>query len=248
VRSLVQTVVSVSGLLALASTGLQERQHAAVVALAGAPTSLLLSADRFLDARPELDPSREVRAELLDVLGLFGVRLCVSLVRLGSAPDAGSLATALRRLSGLEEVRALLLERFMNRAGVLKAQHAVRTVEAALADRPVPAAGALRRRIEGVLAGAHELTELRLLGDLRTGELDLGDDAALLDAERLLGVEGSSARERLGVDAEATDADVRTAAIEALRRWQRRASSPLATPDLRRAAELVRRTCEGLLG
>ena len=79
----------------------------------------------------------------------------------------------------------------MGRAGVLKAQHAVRTVEAALTDRPVPAAGALRRRIEGVLAGAHELTELRLLGDLRTGELDLGDDDALLDAEQLLGVEGS---------------------------------------------------------
>ena len=136
----------------------------------------------------------------------------------------------------------------MGRAGVLKAQHAVRTVEAALADRPVPEAGALRRRIEGVLAGAHELTELRLLGDLRTGELDLGDDDALLDAERLLGVEGSSARERLGLDADAADADVRTAAIEALRRWQRRGSSPLATPDLRRTAELVRRTCEGLLG
>ena len=123
------------------------------------------------------------------MLGLFGVRLCVSLVRLGSAPDAGALAAALRRLSGLEDVRALLLERFMGRAGVLKAQHAVRTVEAALTERPVPEAGALRRRIEGVLAGAHELTELRLLGDLRTGELDLGDDDALLDAERLLGVE-----------------------------------------------------------
>ena len=52
VRALVQTVVSVSGLLALASTGLQERQHAAVVALADAPTSLLLSADRLLDAQP----------------------------------------------------------------------------------------------------------------------------------------------------------------------------------------------------
>jgi len=247
VRALVQTVVSVSGLLALASTGLQERQHAAVVALAGAPTSLLLSADRLLDARPEVGPSREVRAELLDVLGLFGVRLCVSLVRLGTAPDAGSLAAALRRLSGLEDVRALLLERFMGRAGVLKAQLAVRTVEAALADRPVPEAGALRRRIEGVLAGAHELTELRLLGDLRTGELDLGDDDALLDAERLLGVEGSSARERLGLDPDAADADVRTTAIEALRRWQRRGSSPLATPDLRRTAELVRRTCEGIV-
>ncbi|WP_456787263.1 dynamin family protein [Cellulomonas sp. P5_C5] len=247
VRSLVQTVVSVSGLLALASTGLQERQHAAVATLAAAPTSLLLSADRLLDALPEHGPSREVRAELLEVLGLFGVRLCVSLVRLGSAADAATLAGALRRLSGLEDVRGLLLERFVARATVLKMRRAVRTVEAALAARPVEAAGVLRRRVEEVLASAHELVELRLLDDLRTGELQLGDDAAALDAERLLGVDGDTPHERLGLDPAVPDEEVRAAAIEALRRWHRRAASPLATPDLRRTAELVARSCEGIV-
>ena len=38
-----------------------------------------------------------------------------------------------------------------------------------------------------------------------------------------------------------------TAAIEALRRWQRRGASPMATPDLRRAADVLRRTCEGVV-
>src|SRR3712207_7570244 len=53
--------------------------------LAAAPTSLLLSADRLLDARPDVGPDRVMRAELLDGLGLFGVRLDRKSTRLNSS-------------------------------------------------------------------------------------------------------------------------------------------------------------------
>ncbi|WP_028048498.1 dynamin family protein [Cellulomonas sp. URHD0024] len=247
VRALVQGVVPVSGLLAMASVELEERQFAGLRDLATAPTSLLLSADRLVDARPDLGPSRELRSELLDLLGLFGIRLAVSLVRLGNASDAGSLAVALRVASGLDEVRTLLRERFAVRSAVLQARGALQAIGSALDASSIPRSAALRRGVESVVAGAHELTEMAVLEDLRTGELELGDEEALADAERLLGVDGDDPRARLGLATDSDEETVHAGAREALRRWQQRSSSPIASPDMRRVATDVRRTCEGLL-
>ncbi len=247
VRSLVQTVVPVCGLIGMAASLLGERHVAAVAELASGPTSLLLSADRLLDARPDLGPSREARGELLDLLGMFGVRLAVTLLRTGEVDGAVTLAPRLAAASGLEEVRRLLLDRFTARAGVLQAQNAVRVVEAVLAESGVPEVDRLRRRAEAVVAGAHELAELRLLNDLRTGVVEVDDADLLADAERLLGVDGDEPTARLGLDPSASDDEVHEAAVAALRRWQRRAGSPVASPAVRRTAETVRRTCEGLL-
>lgn len=255
VRALVQTVVAVSGLLGLAALGLTERHHRALVDLAGRPASLLLSADRLLSDDPPAgdetsDPaapgSARSRAELVDLLGFVGVRFAVALVRDGRAPDAQTLAAALRRASGLDELRALLLDRFTGRAALLKAQNAVRTVEAALAEDPVAGAGELRRRLDAVVADSHELAELRLLAGLRTGDVDLGDDGLAADAEALLGGDGQDARARLRLT-DHPDTDVRAAAVAALRRWQRRGESPVASPAVRRTADVLRRTCEGIV-
>lgn len=246
VRSLVQTVVPASGLIALAATQLQERQFVALGALASAPASVLLSADRVLHAHPDRAPTAEVRAELLDALGVFGVRLSVALLREGRARDAGELATALGAVSGLDEVRRLLTDRFMARAGTLKSQNAIRTLEAVLGRAPVAAGDRLRRRLEDVLANAHEVVELRLLNDLRTGEVLL-DDALRAEAERVLGGEGESGPVRLGLGPDVPPEEVRAAVLTVLRRWQRLGSSPVASPAVRRTADVVRRTCEGLL-
>jgi hypothetical protein len=247
VRALVQTVLPVSGLLAEAGATLQESDHAALSALAARPGSALLSADRFVADAPALPVPVQRRRQLLAGMGLFGVRLAVALVQQGVAPDAGALARELRARSGLEELRTVLLDQFTDRTEVLKAQHALRTLEAVLDASPVPAADWLRSRVEAVVVGAHELTELRLLNDLRTGAVELADPDLRDEAEALLGAGGGAVRPRLRLPAETPDAELRPAVISALRRWQRLGESPIADPGTRRTAAVLRRTCEGLL-
>jgi hypothetical protein len=248
IRALVQTVVPVSGLLAQAGATLQEADHAAVAAIALRPGSSLLSADRFVAPSPDLPVPAARRHELLAMLGLFGVRLAVALVQQGLATDAGMLARELRGRSGLDELRTVLLDQFTDRQDVLKAQHALRGLEAVLDATPVPATDWLRSRVEAIVVGAHELTELRLLNDLRTGAITLPDADLRDEAEALLGAGGGALRVRLRLAADTPDTDLRPAVLGALRRWQRLGESPIADPGSQRTAAVLRRSCEGLLG
>jgi dynamin family protein len=248
VRALVQTVLPVAGLLAEAAVGLRERDVAALAALAaGGPAAdaLLLSAQRFLAPGGPVAPA--VRHELLTAMGLSGVRLSVALLRAGVVHDGVGLARELRRRSGLDALRDTLLTRFTQRRDVLKAQAALGAVERVLARRPVPGAERLRVQVEAVLAGAHELVELRLLNDLRTGAAELGGDELTAEAEALLGAGGTDVRSRLRLPADAPQEALRPAVIAAVRKWQRRAESPVADADARRAAAVLRRTGEAML-
>jgi hypothetical protein len=247
IRGLVQTVVPVSGLLAQAAALLPESDHAALAAIALRPGGSLLSADRFVAPSPDLPVPATRRHELLAGLGLFGVRLAVALVQQGLAEDAGMLARELRARSGLDDLRTLLLDQFTDRQEVLKAQHALRGLEAVLEANPVPAAEWLRTRVEALVVGAHELTELRLLNDLRTGAITLSDADLRDEAEALLGAGGGALRVRLRLDPDTPDGELRAAVLDALRRWQRLGESPIADPGTRRTAAVLRRTCEGLL-
>jgi len=251
VRALVQTVLPVAGLLAEAAVGLRERDAASLAALAAGGTAadaLLLSAQRFAapDGPDGIVPAA-ARRELLAAMGLSGVRLSVALLRAGVVHDAVGLARELRRRSGLDALRDTLLTRFTERRDVLKAQAALGAVERVLARRPVPGAERLSAQVEATVAGAHELVELRLLGDLRTGVAELGDDDLTAEAEALLGANGTDVRARLLLPAEAPDEALRPAVIAAVRRWQRRAESPVADATARRTSAVLRRTGEALL-
>jgi hypothetical protein len=247
VRALVQTVLPVAGLLAEAATGLRAQDHAALQAVAGAEEGLLLSADEFVaeDARAPVPAA--LRRELLATMGLTGVRLSVALIRAGLVHDAGELARQLRRRSGLEDVRSALLSQFAGRGDLLKAQAALHTVERLLDTHPLDDGERLRSQAEAILAGAHELVELRLLNDLRTGALVLPDASLAEEAERLLGQAGTDPWSRLGLPLQAAEEEVRAAALTALRAWQRRGESPMTGPAVHRVAVAARRTAEGLL-
>ena len=252
VRGLVQTVLPVAGLLAEAAVGLRERDAAALSALArGGPVAdaLLLTAQRFAGADGAADGivAAAARRELLASMGLSGVRLSVALLRAGVVHDAVGLARELRRRSGLDALRDTLLTRFAQRRDVLKAQAALGAVERVLARRQVPGAERLRAQVEAVLAGAHELTELRLLNDLRTGTVELGGEELTAEAEALLGADGTDVRARLRLPPDAPVTALRPAVITAVRRWQREAASPAAAADARRAAAVLRRSGEALL-
>lgn len=67
------------------------------------------------------------------------------------------------------------------------------------------------------------------------------------EAERLIGGQGTAPRIRLALDAEATDDDIRSAALFAAERWRRVAESPFSSREVAETAQTVVRSCEGLV-
>lgn len=247
-RGLCQTVVAVAGLLAETARTMRQDEFVALGELAALPRAdveaLLLSADRF--GRTELDrPDSTTRIRLLERFGLFGVRLATTLIRQG-VKDPTALADDLVRRSGLDELRRVLDTQFSERRDLLKSRSALLAVDLVLTREPRPAGARLRAEVERILAGAHEFVELRALSDLRAGKIVFPPEA-LADAERLLGGDGGSAVARLGLGDDAGPGELHGAATEALRRWRRRAESPLTGRASAEAARVVVRSCEGLL-
>jgi hypothetical protein len=257
IRALAQTVVPVAGLLAETGRTLRQAEFGALQALALGPREyvdkMLLSADRFtreltLEGAPEgVDalPSAVVRRDLVGRLGMFGIRIALPLIRQGSS-DAPALAAELVRRSGLQELKDVLAALFTERGELLKARSALVALEAVLRETPVEAGEALLAEVERIMSGAHEFVELGLLGGLRAGVVVLPKDV-MTEAERLLGGSGQQPWVRLGLESDASSAQLRTAAIEAMARWRRRAENPLSVRATAEAARVVVRTCEGLI-
>jgi len=250
VRGLCQNVVAVAGLLAQTGRTLRQAEHTALAALSRTSRddleTELLSVDRFLRAGGDGDVSTDVRRRLLARFGLFGIRLSTSLVRQGAATSA-ALASELVDRSGLRELEQVLHAQFTERRDVLKARSALLAVDAVLRTGDgAGRRGPLAREIDRILSGAHEFTELRLLGALRSGAVTLpARDAG--DGERLLGDAGASAAARLGLEPEATAADLTDAAYAALDRWQRHTVNPMFSRTTTDACRAVVRSCEGIL-
>jgi hypothetical protein len=250
VRSLCSTVIPVAGLLAQAAVTLTEDDYGALVRLAGTDqailSNLLLDASTFA-SQAEGDTGgvgADVRRTLLDQLGLFGIRLALNLIAEHRARSAAELARSLSAASGIDDLRQVLLTQLAQRRDMLKARAALLSLDDIVGTRTDPVTEALSRRLEALLAGAHEFVEAGLLGVIRTSGLDLCTDE-LDAAERLLGGHGIEVAARLGV-ADAT-ADKQSAARTELERWQRRCEDPFISPDTVRAARILVRTCEGLL-
>jgi len=241
------TAVACSGLIGLAGRVLSEADHAALARLAAVPRPELevhlLSADRFL--RGELPVDTQVRAGLLDRLGLFGVRLATTLVRTGCDTRAALSAELIRR-SGLTELRESVNRFFVDRRETLKSRSALAAVEALLRADPSPGAAELLGAVERILAGAHEFRELRLLAALRDTRLGFDADVAA-EARRLVGGDGVGLAARLGVEHDASAQRLWEVAADAQWRWRDRAEDPLLRLAQRRGAQVVVRSCEGML-
>ena len=249
IRGLCQTVVAVAGLLA--QTGRTMRQHE-FAALTAAGRAAAGRAGRRCCCRSTGSPgpswpsrTRDTRAALMDRFGLFGVRLATTLIRQG-VTDPNQIAAELVRRSGLDELRSVLATQFAERRDLLKARSALLAIDLVLTREPRPASAPLAAEVERILAGAHEFAELRLLSTLRSGAVKL--PAEVLDeAERLLGGDGGSAAARLGLDPATGPGELRSAALDAVSRWQRRAESPLSGRAVSDVARVVVRSVEGVL-
>lgn len=256
IRRLCQTVVPVAGLLAQSGCTLRESEYRALELLTQAPADeldlALLSADRFARDTLSVAVTPIEREQLLDRLGLFGVRLAVALLRSGEARSSTDLAEALVARSGLDQLREVLRSQFAARRDVLKARSALLGLESVLRRHPgvgtatgTVSADAIGSELERITAGAHEFTEIRILNALRAGSIDVKPEEAT-DMERLLGAAGTSVPARLGLPEGASVEEQRTAMLEELARWQRRAENPLSSREVADAASELVRTCSGI--
>ncbi|PXX65308.1 dynamin family protein [Nocardia tenerifensis] len=247
---LCQAVIPVAGLLAFAAATLRQQEYAAFEALAGVPvdelSAALLSADRF--ARPDvaLPVAPELRAQLAERFGLFGIRMAVTLVRLG-VRDSATLAAELTARSGVDELRSVLDVQFGQRADQLKAHSALTALARVLTAYPGSPADALLPRVRTLLADVHGFAELRLLGRLRTDELGL-PPADLAELHRLIGGSGIAPHLRLGLPVDAAPSVQRDQAVAAVRKWRSRARHPLADQFTATACLTAARSAEGTLG
>ena len=247
IRELASAVVPVAGLIAETATTLREGQVAWLreVAALDEPrrTRLLQSVDRFRD--PELNPlGAEIREELLDRLGLYGLRLVVDLLVEGRVRTATDLSAALLTASGITELKRILNDQFATRSGALKARSALaalRAIADELQRRAVVGASELAAEVERVEAASEELALLRLLHLVLAGLVEVSPDERL-EIERLTGA-GSPA-ERVGLAEGATPEAVQAAALAGIERWRLRAANPLADRRAAEAAEIVVRAYE----
>ena len=187
-----------------------------------------------------------IAAALLDRLGPLGARRALRLVRSGDGGTRAELAGALVRHSGLGELQELIGSRFLSRADALRARSVLAGLDALM--QAMPPAGSdhrLHYQLERVRAGAHELRELELLGVLRSGELHLPDEQRCpgrTPARR----RRRRPRTRLGLGAETTAEQVRSAAAGEAARWRQIAAHPVTSARIRDAAQALVWTCERL--
>ena len=207
---------------------------------------MMWSTDRFLsiDAPSSLTPVE--RHHLLTRLGIFGIRVSVTMIRQKVAATAGELAEQLVVQSGLHALRTVLLTVFADRRDVLTARSALNSLKAVVDEDPQRAGAELVGELERIRASAHELVELRVLNALWSGTIEL-ESHDMEEAERLIGGGGTAPRDRLALEAEATDDDIRSAALFAAERWRRIAESPFSSREVVDTAQTIVRSCEGLV-
>jgi serine/threonine protein kinase len=122
----------------------------------------------------------------------------------------------------------------------------LRELGAALRGSTSAEARHLASEVERLQSGAHELRELQVLQQHRSGESPFAR-RDWEEVERLLGAYGTRPTQRLGLPDDADAAAIGEAARATCEKWQRRAESPLSSRQLTEAARVLVRTCEGLI-
>jgi serine/threonine protein kinase len=251
VRSLCQTVVPVAGLLAQASAVIQQGDYNLLGRLATLPAErrevLLGSVDRFIDADLVGDVLVADRERLIRLLGMYGVRAAITAIATKQVQSAHEMSAFLFERSGLAELRRVLMTQFAARRDVLKAQVTLQALSHRLRHAPPSTgAGTLEFEIERLRSEAHVFAELELFAALRAGSAGLRpeDEPAV---ERLLGAEGYAPTTRLGLPPDASADAICNELLASIVKWRGRAENPLTTPEMAAAAEVLVRTCEGML-
>ena len=167
-------------------------------------------------------------------------------MRAGTVTSSTDLARLLASRSGLDRLREVVLVQFESRSRVLKARSAVVVLQGLLARDACHDSATVQSRLEEITSGAHEFEEVRILLELRAGEISLPDERAA-ELDLLMGGAGHEPATRLGLPADASSAQVRTTALTVLARWRAVESHPLSSRATQIAARAAARTVEGFL-
>ena len=250
IRRLVQVVVPVAGLLAETAATLTETEFRQLQTLSGVDRAAmdlhLLSVDRFIEADPATPFTSIERSALVGRLGLYGIRVALTVLRRRPEMTSRGLAEELRRRSGIVDLHELLETLFLQRTEVLKARTALLTVERLCAEAgAINGVAELAGAVEEVTSAAHPFNELATLAALRSGWIE-ARPTVTADLERTLGVGGVQASARLGLEA-SEPATIRSEAFSQVARWQRLAENPLTSRDLAVAIGVAIRSLEGII-
>lgn len=240
-------VVPMAGLLAETGLTLREDEVASLRVLAATDADLLatmlLSADHFCEISSS-DLTVEIRRDLLDRLGMFGVRLALQEMRSGRASTAATLGPILVEHSGLVDLRHLIARHFGPRARVLQARtamSALRTISRSVRDTDPALAGEIERELERVEVSTVEFAQVRGAHLVSTGAVRVTDDERV-ELERI--VSGRTGPAVLGLEPSASADDIRAAAITGISRWRTKAGDPLADPTMLEVCDVAIRTLE----
>jgi len=246
-RTLCAAVVPMAGLLAETGLTLREDEVASLRMLATTDDDtlarMLLSADCFCEVSAS-ELTVELRRELLDRLGMFGVRLAVQEICSGRASTAATLGPLLVEHSGLADLRRLLSKHFGPRARVLQARTAIsslRLLARTIRETDAPLAAEVERELERIEVTTVEFAQARAVHLIGTGAVDLTAPERV-EMERI--VAGNRGAPLLGLPTSATGDEIRSAAIESITRWRIRAGDPLADPTTVEVCEVAIRTLE----
>lgn len=250
VRTLCTAVKPVAGLIAETGLTLREDEAAALRLLASTPTPVLTrmlrAADAFCDpASSEL--TVESRRQLLDRLGVFGVRFCVAEICAGRASTANDLSRSLVAESGLGALHGLIDDLFMPRAHVLKARTALialRTIARDLEVVDMAGARRLAAEVERCESSSPEFAQLRLSHLVMSGIVSFTDEQRN-ELEALCDTTGSPERRlRAGDDIE--HGALRATALQGIERWRTTGAAPMADVAMKEACETMAHTYESM--
>lgn len=245
-----ETIVPVAGLMGMGAMGLRQADFAVFKNLAELPHTeteqLLITAERFITAKDASLPAERVRVDLVDRFGMYGIRLALAAVR-GGIDDAGELAVELLRRSGLDELRRVIDVHFTQRQAELKAHSVVLALHQLLRTHPVQGSAELLAAADRHMENAHTFAEMRLVGRIASGRLNLPEELGA-ELERLAGGRGSSPATRLGLTGEGIEFDrLLQEATTQLQRWRDKLGNPLLDRETREACAIAERTCEALI-
>ena len=249
-RTLCTAVVPIAGLIAETGLTLREDEAWALrqLALTPPPTleRMLRSVDSFCDTAAS-HLTVELRRQLLERLGVFGVRFCLAHLRDHEAATANELSRALVAESGLDQLRALIEDLFLPQAHVLKSRVAIAALRSVARDleRIDPTkARQLASEIERCEASSPDFATVRLSHLVLSGIVGFnGAQRAEFD---LLTARCAGATEQLGAEPSTDESVLRATALAGVERWRTTAAAPMADAAMREASETMAHTYESL--
>jgi dynamin family protein len=250
-RNLCATVVPLAGLIAETGLTLREDEAAALRTLAATDPAvleqMLMSAEQFCEMSNSA-LTVEWRRDLLDRLGLFGVRLAVEEIRAGRATTAAQLGAVLVDVSGLQALRSLFRDHFAPRARVLQARSALLSLRALVRRLPAESAtlaADIDRDLERIEASTTQFARIRALHLLGSGLVSFSSAADADEVRTILVADAPEDAFAGGTPQPVVSQEsLRSAALTAITKWRTRAADPLADPTTVELCDTVVRCCE----